>query len=141
MDKYLQQRFGRPQKTNVYILQLEHGKYYVGSSCDVNQRYKQHLEGKGSGWTRLFKPILTLKTISNCSVFDEDKYTKETMAKYGINNVRGGSYTNVVLTPFEMSFIQKEIWTAENKCCRCGSTTHWINECKERIDVNGKWIL
>jgi hypothetical protein len=39
------------------------------------------------------------KIIKNCSSFDEDKYVKEYIAKYGIDKVRGGSYVTNDLTP------------------------------------------
>jgi hypothetical protein len=141
MDLFIKKRFGSPNITNVYIIQLQEGKYYVGNSNDVKERYQQHVEGKGSGWTRLFKPISLIQTINDCDKYDEDKYTKKMMSIYGINNVRGGSYTNIVLSNAEIVFIQKEIWSAENKCCRCGNYNHWVKDCKERLDINGKWIL
>ncbi len=89
--------------TNIYILKLEHGKYYVGKSDDVMKRYQQHLCGNGSAWTRRYKPISLEKTIEGVSSFEEDKITKEYMSKYGIENVRGGSYVEI-----ELDDIQKE---------------------------------
>jgi predicted GIY-YIG superfamily endonuclease len=69
--------------TNIYILRLEGGKYYVGKSEDVINRYQQHMNGGGSSWTRKYKPISLEKTIENASPFEEDKITKEYMSKYG----------------------------------------------------------
>ena len=81
--------------TNVYVLHLECGKYYIGKSDNVNNRYFQHLNGSGSAWTRKYKPISLEKIIENVSSFEEDKITKEYMSKYGIDNVRGGSYVEI----------------------------------------------
>jgi putative endonuclease len=38
-------------KWYVYILELKNGKYYTGMSWNVQERYQQHLEGKGSRYT------------------------------------------------------------------------------------------
>ena len=76
--------------TNIYILKLQGGKYYIGKTSDPMKRYKEHLDGKGSAWTKKYAPIGVEKVIKNASPFDEDKYTKEYMAKYGIDKVRGG---------------------------------------------------
>jgi hypothetical protein len=53
----------------------------------------------GSKWTILYKPINNLETIENVDRYDEDKYTKLYMNKYGRNNVRGGTYCKVTLSP------------------------------------------
>ena len=45
------------EKTNIYVLKLQGGRYYVGKSQDVIGRYKQHMDGKGSAWTKKYKPI------------------------------------------------------------------------------------
>ena len=68
--------------TNIYVLNLEGGFYYVGKTNDIAKRYQQHLDGKGSSWTKIHKP-LSISEIKPCtSAMDEDKYTKEYMIKY-----------------------------------------------------------
>lgn len=74
----------------IYILKLKNNKYYIGKTNNVNNRYEQHLNGYGSSWTKKYKPLSILKKILSTSPFDEDKYVKEYMSKYGIDNVRGG---------------------------------------------------
>lgn len=46
----------------VYVLVLENGKYYVGSTSNLAQRVHQHLSGNGSRATKRSKPqaIITL---------------------------------------------------------------------------------
>ena len=83
----------------IYVLKLEGGKYYVGrTNKKVVQRFKEHKEGKGSAWTRKYKPIKILDVILNRDKFDEDKITKQYMEKYGIENVRGGTYCKITLS-------------------------------------------
>ena len=59
--------------TNIYILRLTDGKYYVGKTDNVEKRYQQHLSGNGSAWTSKYKPIAIEKTILGASTFDEDR--------------------------------------------------------------------
>ncbi|HEX2549588.1 MAG TPA: GIY-YIG nuclease family protein [Gammaproteobacteria bacterium] len=41
----------------VYILYCENGHYYTGYTVDLKRRYAYHLIGKGSKYTRSFKPL------------------------------------------------------------------------------------
>jgi len=61
--------------TNIYILQLEGGNYYVGKSDNPAQRLDQHLKGKGASWTKIHRPVKLVKVIENASHFDEDKHS------------------------------------------------------------------
>jgi predicted GIY-YIG superfamily endonuclease len=74
--------------TNIYVLHLQGGAYYVGKSDDPMRRYQEHLDGRGSAWTKLHRPIAVERVIAGASPFDEDKITKELMAKHGIDKVR-----------------------------------------------------
>ncbi len=124
-------------KTNIYILRCEGGKYYVGKSDNPMARYKEHLMGNGSAWTKQHRPVEVVKIIPDCSSFDEDKYTKEYMAKYGIDNVRGGIYATLKLDDFQRETITQEIRAAQDKCIRCGRSGHFVKDCFAILDVNG----
>ena len=74
------------------------------------------LNGTGSTWTKQYKPIQLETTYENVSPFEEDKVTKEYMAKYGIERVRGGTYVAEMLETSQLDSLKKEIWAATN-CC------------------------
>jgi len=127
--------------TKIYVLRLESGKWYVGkTSKDVKTRFKEHATGRGSAWTDLHKPVRIEKIIDNAGAFDEDKVTKEYMAKYGIDNVRGGSYVQPDLDEVQTYTVQKEIWAASDCCTNCGRHSHFVSRCYALTDVNGARI-
>jgi predicted GIY-YIG superfamily endonuclease len=128
-------------KTNIYILSLIGGRYYVGKSNNVIERYQQHIDGDGSSWTKLYKPISIIKVIENASPFEEDKITKEYMSKYGIDKVRGGSYVGVELDDFQLETLQMEIWAANDLCTQCGRAGHFVKDCYAKTDVLGNEII
>lgn len=84
------------EKCTVYVLECEDGKYYVGSTQNRKQRFKQHQRGRGSQWTRLHKPIRVLKEHrripSKFLLGLESKVTAECMLEFGVNNVRGSYF-------------------------------------------------
>lgn len=124
--------------TDIYILKQEKNKYYIGKSDDVLKRVQEHFDGNGSEWTKIYKPIDIEKIISNCDDFDEDKYVLQYMDKYGINNVRGGSYSKINLEADELNFLQKRLNGANDKCYMCGGT-HFCTSCplnKEKNNIN-----
>lgn len=116
--------------TTIYILKLNDNKYYVGKTNKiVNERYQEHIDGVGSFWTKKYKPLSLIKKIENSSPFDEDRYVKEYMAIYGIDNVRGGSYNQEILNNDTIKFLKNELRTSNNECYKCGSTNHFVNDC------------
>lgn len=127
--------------TNIYILKLEHGFYYIGKTNDIDKRFQQHLSGNGSSFTAKHKPLSIEKIYNNVSPFDEDKYVKEYMAIYGINNVRGGTYVNEILDDMQIQNLKKEIWSAKDLCIKCGRNTHWANSCNATTDIDGRNIV
>jgi predicted GIY-YIG superfamily endonuclease len=127
-------------KTNIYVLKLEGGRYYVGKSDNIINRYQQHLNGNGSAWTRKYKPIAIDKSYENVSSFEEDKVTKEYMSKYGIDKVRGGSYVEVELSDFHRGALNMEIWAAKDLCTQCGRSGHFMKDCYATTDVSGNKI-
>lgn len=123
--------------TNIYVLRLQSGKYYIGKSDNVALRYEQHVKGFGSEWTKKYKPISHIKTIENASPFEEDKITKEYMSKYGIENVRGGSYASIELSEEQEDVLRRELRTANNCCLNCGKAGHFANQCKRKSSFTG----
>jgi hypothetical protein len=121
--------------TTIYILKLQEGKYYVGKTDDVAKRYQQHLKGYGSAWTKKYKPISIAKQIENSSPFDEDRYVKEYMNVFGIQNVRGGSYVQIELSDEQENALRLEIRAATDKCTRCGRDGHFVKNCYARTQV------
>lgn len=115
--------------TNIYILKLQNDKWYIGKSDNPEKRFLQHKNGSGSAWTSKHKSLELFKVIENVSPFDEDKFTKEYMSLYGIDNVRGGSYTQIILPEEQKKLIQREIWSMKNLCNNCGSSEHWVRNC------------
>lgn len=113
----------------VYVLKCEGDKYYVGKSMSVNYRLDQHFNEGGSSWTKKYKPVKVLALIYGCDKFDEDKYTLKYMEKFGIDNVRGGSWSKVVLTDNDKKQITQQLRGANDLCFNCGSYGHFASEC------------
>jgi len=124
--------------TNIYILELVDGHYYVGKSNDVEKRYDSHVKGNGSVWTKLHAPIKILEVHKDMSPFDEDRITKEYMFKYGIDKVRGGAYVTIDLDANTKDFLQKEMWAANDCCSYCGKKGHFIATCYSKLNSEKK---
>ena len=139
----------------VYTLQLKQGKYYVGSSSDPNYRFVQHTRGGlgGAAWTTKYAPVkmIACRQVANLigggGRKQEDAETKKVMRKYGIENVRGGTYSQVNLSDAITSalrahifkkkrlpkhFKQMEKWHEADACMKCGSTKHWSSACRKK---------
>lgn len=118
------------KSTKIYILKLQNGKYYIGKTLrKMGIRYAEHQSGRGSVWTKTYPPISIEEVYYNCDAYDEDKHLKICMAKYGINNCRGGSYTQLHLSESTINFLQNEINMSSDLCIFCGKSGHFIRDC------------
>jgi putative endonuclease len=45
------------EKHYVYIIETEKGTLYCGYTDNVEERFKEHLSGKGAKYTKAFKPL------------------------------------------------------------------------------------
>lgn len=127
--------------TNVYVLQLIDNKYYVGSSKNIDKRYLQHTSGNGSAWTKKYSPLQIIERFENVDSFEETNITKKYMMTYGIDNVRGGAYCTIVLTNEELAIINKEIWSSQGCCVRCGRKGHFVTKCYAKTTIDGKSLV
>ena len=115
----------------VYALQLEKGKYYIGKTDYPYITFNKICNNLYSKWVELYKPLQLFLLIPFCTDYDEDKYVKIFMKKYGIHNVRGGSFCSVNLTDYTITSLEK-ILNNDNKCFICINNHSAINcnECK-----------
>lgn len=112
----------------VYVLELKDGRYYVGRTSNLEKRLQTHKAGWGSAWTKRYPMVKLLKTYEEETPFYEDMITKKLMHEYGINNVRGGSYSQVFLPRAQYDAIIIELRGASDKCFRCGGD-HFVRDC------------
>jgi predicted GIY-YIG superfamily endonuclease len=129
--------------TNIYILKLENNKYYVGKTNNIELRLNNHFNYNGSFWTKKYKPQEIVEIIKNCDEFDEDKYTIKMMKKYGIENVRGGSFCKFKLSNDNINTIKQMILFNSDICYICEKDDHFGNKCpfrKRKIEVEKEFV-
>jgi hypothetical protein len=116
-------------RCNIYVLLCADNTYYIGRTKNIIQRLRAHVTDYGPVWTRLHKPLTLIKNFIG-SPFDEDKWTLIYMAKYGIQNVRGGTFSSPNLTQQQIQHIRMMLDNAQDKCFRCHKFGHFVNECR-----------
>lgn len=113
----------------LYVLQLESGKYYCGKTTRPSERYKEHIAGEGAAWTKKFKPTKMVELRALKGPHDETNTTKDLMKKYGVDNVRGGAYTTVMLDDATKAVLERELRSNTDVCFKCGLNGHFANRC------------
>jgi hypothetical protein len=132
MDDFVARTILKNNKQNmvyIYVLKLNQGKYYIGKTERPDVRFIQHFSNTGSIWTKTYQPLLIHEIIPNCDTYDEDKYTLKYMKEFGIENVRGGSFTQIELPEESLSVIHKMLLSSSDLCFKCGKEGHFAKDC------------
>lgn len=59
----------------------------------------------------------------------ETAVTKMLMGMYGIGNVRGGAFSTIELTGWQVAVLELELRHDRGECLRCGARGHFADEC------------
>lgn len=145
---------GFNKKSSIYVLQLKTGKYYIGKSDNVQKRISSHVNYSDVNWVKENGGVdKVVKIQKECNSDEEDNCTINYMKKYGISNVRGGSFTGSKFdstTIKDLNYLiygnkekisgetrQKMDDTRNNTCFRCGRKSHFIEDCYAKKDIDG----
>ena len=157
------------KKWNLYLLRLQDGRYYIGKSDISIQKLKKQIPRPNIEWTRRYLPLSIIDIRPLVRQFDEDFFVKECMKRYGIPFVRGGSYSDIMLSPNIIASLNLELKNQKDspiiysddsdhencidydemdfvddrrhdRCPRCHKTGHTIDVCYSLYDINGNYI-
>ena len=110
----------------IYVLKCENNKFYVGRSINIYNRIYQHSQKINSAnFTKLYKPLELIEVFITEDSFEEDKTVKKYMNRFGIQNVRGGTYSEIQLSPNKIKCLQDEINHSNGICYRCKQRGHY----------------
>ena len=103
------------------MLELEGGKYYVGSATvppDFVDGNRMLFRVKRTEWLRRHRPVRLLSLRPGVDVpEEEDRCTAQCMVHYGVDNVRGGSYASAELSPEDRARLLIEVRAAAADIC------------------------
>ncbi len=133
-----------PDKFDVYVLELQGGKVYVGKSSNTDKRITQHSVGSGSAFTKAFPPTgVILPRLGNISG-DGDAAERDETLRYmyqrGIDNVRGWRYTLLNMSKEDKKDAERNIREVLDLCRKCGYPGHFIKHCTLQYDRHGQKI-
>ena len=148
----------------LYALELRGGKWYIGHTTRGIDRVLAHQAEEGAKWTKKYPPVEPIKPVmtedgktkatpKNKANNDEDRLTLKYMKKYGIENVRGGSWCMVKMRKKTHRELQSLIGKKKSErpkvkdklkskkrkvtCGRCGRAGHIRTNCKLKTTVDG----
>ena len=97
---------------SIYVLELLNNKYYVGKTDGKKisaQLFANHVNGTVCEWTKKHRGFCIIENFESNNDLELDMITKKYMLKYGIENVRGGSYSDLELEAWQVKALEHEL--------------------------------
>lgn len=134
----------------VVILLLENNKYYIEKTINNNFNLETYANSNKCLWIQKYKPIKIIDIITICDNITNDKckiecrdicedvcediYINFYMMNYGIDNIRGGKYSNIELNKEELQSLKiyEEIFPIKCKFCQ----NNFYNHLKKIITID-----
>lgn len=109
--------FNLINSVKLYVLELANNKYFVGKTFGlIKSKLLIHQIGESDEWTKIYTPKNIIEKIhlpNNFNKYEIDEKENDLVIKYmnlyGIDNVRGGKYNNVILNDFQIQNIKKKL--------------------------------
>jgi hypothetical protein len=122
-----------------YIIELQNNRWYIGYSIDINRAIEDHR----SLWSMIHGPIVNIQRIETSRHDLLDVVVFKYMKMYGIDNVRGGSYTYIVLPDHQINYLKTNMckYDISLKCQKCGRSCHLNDKCFYRFSINGYPVI
>ena len=134
-------RSSRNPIKEVYVLKLQGGRYYVGESFNIRTRLIDHMNGRGSAWTRKYPVTEMVKPLTpKTDIFWELNETLERMRIHGSKNVRGSLFSSVLLTNNQIEMAIKLYCERHKLCWKCGSADHLAGSCHNPEETRAEWV-
>jgi hypothetical protein len=101
----------------IYVFKSTVGKWLIGEKKNMDHP-----------WMKTYRPFTLDKTIKQINT-NIQQIVNTYMEKYGVENVRGGSYSNVELCIDDYEHINRYLWMKNGLCRECGYTKHNSDIC------------
>ena len=92
----------------IYTLELGDDKIYVGASFNVVEEVKTHFTKPEVEWVRTYKAV-SVAAVKKSDIYDVDVAVISLMKAKGIDNVRGGSFSETRLSKSQKTYITEII--------------------------------
>jgi hypothetical protein len=109
-----------------------------GQTRHVARHAQQHTASVNGG-QKIPNGFVTRIRISTRGI--ENYETIKCMEMYGVNNVRGGSYSKITLTSSERKSIEQQIRHNNGLCLRCGRKGHYANHCSQSKNTDASLFI
>lgn len=93
----------------LFVFKLQEDKYFIGYSADYERAFVELRAGFGLPWTTKYRPVSIDLVLEDSDGVNEKGVLYKYFKIYGIDNVRGGPYTDMELSTTQRETIQSLI--------------------------------